>query len=133
MPANCAGDILVELLFSQGFKPVYHLENPSRQPWPEILHVLASELGGASGPLPLIPFSDWLALVHALGKDPTRNIAVALLDFLEHDFIRLASGSLMLGTAASIEDSPTMAGCTPVNERLLKEYVTYWKQVGALL
>jgi hypothetical protein len=28
MPVNRAGDIMVELPFSKGFKPFYHLENP---------------------------------------------------------------------------------------------------------
>lgn len=132
IPVNRAGNVITELLFSDGFQPFYHMENPSRQSWAGLLHNLASVLGGSDGPLPLIPFSEWLERVRALGDDPARNAAFKVLSFLEHDFVRMASGPVILRTACAREDSPTMVKSTSLDRKHLEEYVAYWQSVGAL-
>ncbi len=33
LPVNHAGQIVLELLFSECFKLIYHMENPARQEW----------------------------------------------------------------------------------------------------
>lgn len=132
LPVNRAGDVIAELLFSEGFKRFYHMENPSRQSWSGLLHKLASILGGPDGPLPVVLFSDWLDRVHALGEDPERNPAFKILGFLENNFVKMATGSVTLRTANTRLDSPTMVRSTSLDMKHLEEYINYWRVVGAM-
>ncbi|KAI0322050.1 hypothetical protein OF83DRAFT_1096462 [Amylostereum chailletii] len=104
MPVNRAAAVISELLFSKPFRPTYHLENPSRQPLGPVLDDFADLLGG----LPRLPFNQWLNQVRALGSDPETNPAHGILVFLEKDFVRMAAGSVVLGTNKAREDSATM-------------------------
>jgi len=131
MPVNRAGDILVELLFSRGFRSFYHLENPSRQSWDGILRHLTSILGGKDAPVPLVPLTDWIRCVRALGEDPSMNIAFKILGFLERDFERMSSGTVILRTALTREDSLTLVRSTALDNMHLEKYVAYWKSVDA--
>ncbi|KAF5377825.1 hypothetical protein D9615_006785 [Tricholomella constricta] len=132
MPVNRAGDILTELLFSKGFRPFYHMENPSRQSWSGIISNLTSILGGTRDPLPLIPLAKWLGRVRELGDDPARNAAYKILSFLERDFQTMSNGTVILRTATARLDSPTMVKSTAVDRKHLEEYISYWKSVGAM-
>ncbi|KAF7422954.1 hypothetical protein PC9H_011118 [Pleurotus ostreatus] len=132
MPVNRAANAITDFLFCERFRPFYHMENPSRQSWAGLLDNLAAVLGGISTPLALIPFPEWLDRVRALGEDPERNAAFKVLNFLEHDFVRMASGPVILRTSTAREDSPTMVNSTAVDKKHLEEYVTYWKKVKAL-
>ncbi|KAG6884831.1 putative NRPS-like protein biosynthetic cluster [Termitomyces sp. T159_Od127] len=133
LPVNRAGSILTELLFSRGFKPFYHVENPSRQSWEGIMLSLSGILGERHGaPLPLIPLAKWLARVRALGDDPKRNAAFKIMAFLERDFETMASGSVVLRTATARVDSVSMVRCTALDRRHVEEYVAYWRRVGAM-
>ena len=96
---NRTGDIMVELLFSRRFQLFYHLENPSWQTWDGILCHLTSILGGKDAPFLLVPLSNWIRCVCALGEDPSINIAFKILGFLERDFERMVSGMVILYTA----------------------------------
>ncbi|KAG6873820.1 hypothetical protein C0992_008373 [Termitomyces sp. T32_za158] len=132
LPVNRAGSILTELLFSRGFKPFYHMENPSRQSWEGIMRSLSGILGKQGAPLPLIPLAKWLARVRALGDDPKRNAAFKIMSFLERDFETMASGSVVLRTAMAKLDSVSMVRCTALDRRHIEEYVAYWRSVGAM-
>jgi len=131
MPVNRAGNILVELLFSRGFRPFYHLENPSRQSWDGILRHLTSILGCKDAPFPLVPLTDWIRCVREFGEDPSINIAFKILGFLERDFERMSSGTVILRTALTREDSPTLVRSTALDSMHLEKYVAYWKSVDA--
>ncbi|KAG6916177.1 putative NRPS-like protein biosynthetic cluster [Tephrocybe rancida] len=132
IPVNRAGDILTELLFSRGFRPFYHMENPSRQSWNGIMSNLSGILGGAHGPLPLIPLSKWLNRVRDLGDDPARNAAYKIISFLERDFLTMSNGTVILRTATARLDSLTMVRSTAVDRKHLEEYVSYWRSIGAM-
>ncbi|KAG6856431.1 putative NRPS-like protein biosynthetic cluster [Tephrocybe sp. NHM501043] len=132
IPVNRAGSILTELLFSRGFKPFYHMENPSRQSWNGIISNLSIILGGPHGPLPLIPLSEWLGCVRDLGDDPARNAAYKILPFLERDFQTMSNGTVILRTATARLDSLTMVKSTALDRQHLDEYVSYWRSIGAM-
>ena len=55
----------------QGLFPIYHLENPVRWPWHDVIRVLASLLRhhsvGPARTLSLVPYSTWLDRVVRLG------------------------------------------------------------------
>lgn len=78
MPVNRAAAVIAELLFSSGFQPIYHMENPSRQSWRDVLENLASILNSNNDKahcqpqpelLPITPFATWLSRVQELGND----------------------------------------------------------------
>jgi len=134
MPVNRAAAVVSELLFSSGFQPIYHMENPSRQSWQGILESLSTILGSKEeGPLPTIPFEKWLTRVKEFGDDQEYNKALKVLQFLEHDFIRMASGDVILRTTNAKLDSPTMVRSTALDKKHLEEYCDYWKRQGFLL
>ena len=70
--ANGSSDHIEPQLLS----PIYHLENPVRWRWDDVLSVLASllsqESAGQATELPLIPYSTWLDRVVHLG-DTTKS------------------------------------------------------------
>ncbi|KAI0055302.1 acetyl-CoA synthetase-like protein [Artomyces pyxidatus] len=132
MPVNRAAAAITEFLFSKEFHALYHMENPSRQSWSGLLDNLATLLGESEGPLPLIPYPEWLERARALGSDPEKNTAFKVMDFLEHDFLRMASGNVILGTNVAKQVSPTMVKSVALDRRHLAEYITYWRSVAAL-
>jgi hypothetical protein len=117
---------VTELLFSKGFQSLYHVENPSRQSWSGLLRNLSFILGENASPIPMIPFPEWLDQVRNLGDDP-RNKAMKIFDFLEHHFVRMASGPVILKTTNAKADSPSMVRSTSLDMTHLEEYVEYWK------
>ncbi|EPQ54396.1 acetyl-CoA synthetase-like protein [Gloeophyllum trabeum ATCC 11539] len=133
MPVNRAASAVAEFLFSKGFQPIYHMENPSRQSWSGLMSMLSSILSSdPSTPLPKVPFEEWLNRVKARGDDPEFNPAYKIMNFLENDFVRMASGPVILSTARAKQDSQTMVRSTAIDGRHLEEYVAYWKRVAAL-
>ncbi|KAH9885145.1 polyketide synthase [Xylariomycetidae sp. FL2044] len=122
------GDDRVEL------HPIYHIENPVRQAWAETLGVLAEEMGISST---TVPFQEWVRRVRewprrednvAAGANP----AYLLVDFLDHHFLRMSCGGLLMGTANAREHSPTLAAMGPVEDDLIRLFVRSWKEVGFL-
>lgn len=130
IPVNRAGDAITEMLFSKGFKPIYHMENPSRQSWQGLVENLASILGGSDQPLPIIPYTKWLEKVKAGGEG--KSPAFRVLSFLENDFIRMSSGDVILRTAETKLDSPTLVKSTAIDRKHLEEYIAYWRKIGAM-
>ncbi|KAL0568294.1 hypothetical protein V5O48_013694 [Marasmius crinis-equi] len=133
IPVNRAALAICDLLFGHNFHPFYHLENPSRQPWGQVLENLSSLLSDSEEPpLPLIPFPEWVERAHRLSDDPSTNPVLKIMPFIRHDFLRMATGSVILDTHLSRSDSKTMAKSTPVEQRHLEEYCSYWRSVQFL-
>ncbi|KAG5337253.1 putative secondary metabolism biosynthetic enzyme [Termitomyces sp. Mn162] len=133
LPVNRASNILMELLFSKGLKPFYHMENPSRQSWQGVMSNFSAILGECHGkPLPLIPLTTWLGRVRDLGDDPKRNVAYKILPFLERDFEMISGGTVILRMTSARSDSLTMVKSTALDRRHLEEYVSYWRSIGTI-
>jgi hypothetical protein len=139
MLVNRAAAVISELLFSSGFQPIYHMENPSRQSWRDVLENLASILNSNNGkaqpqhqPLPIIPFATWLSRLQELGNDQEHNYAMKVITFLESDFIRTASGVVILEMTNAKLDSPTLMSSTALDRKHLEEYCDYWRKQGFL-
>jgi hypothetical protein len=136
IPVNRAGDAITEMLFSKTFRTIYHMENPSRQTWEGLIDNLASILGSSTGgdsdgkPLTKVPFAEWLAKVKGAGEEG--NPAYRVINFLENDFLRMSSGVVILRTAETKMDSPSLVKSTAIDRRHLGEYVEYWRRVGAM-
>ncbi|KAK1220934.1 hypothetical protein PQX77_016274, partial [Marasmius sp. AFHP31] len=133
IPVNRAASVIHELLFGERFRPFYHLENPVRQSWKEVLGYLSVLLAGPPGleePLPLVSFSEWTERVRRCSHDPIKNPALRIIRFLEEDFVRMASGKVVLGTELACEDSAALKGSVPVGRRQIEEYWLYWQSSG---
>ncbi|KAJ5639455.1 Type I Polyketide synthases (Type I PKS) [Penicillium longicatenatum] len=114
--------------------PIYHIDNPIRQAWKEMIPVLADTL---SIPLSgVIPFDDWVQRV----KDHPRQVegpegenpAILLIDFLDANFLRMSCGGLLLETKKAREHSHTLASLGPVSNEVTKLFVESWKEMGFL-
>ncbi len=93
LPINRIGQIVVGLLFSGRFKPIYHMENPARQEWTAVIDNLSDILG-----IPILDYGEWLERVR--GNEQMNK----LIGFLERDFERMASGGVVLGTEEARKD-----------------------------
>ncbi|KAJ6184618.1 Type I Iterative Polyketide synthase (PKS) [Penicillium mononematosum] len=131
-PSTDVATILSELLLGDHVPyPIYHVENPSRQPWDEMIGILGEALGipGTNR----VPYEDWIALVKShpgpVGSD---NPAALIIDFLETHFVRMSCGGLVLDTTHAAEHSPTLANQRPVDSHLVQNYIRSWKKFGVL-
>ncbi|KAH8799818.1 putative polyketide synthase [Xylogone sp. PMI_703] len=111
--------------------PIYHIDNPVRQPWKEMTAVLADALQ-----IPrdrIIPFGDWIRRVRSFpGPVEWDNPAAKLVDFLEDDFVRMSCGGVLLDTTKVREHSETMRNVGPVGADVTKRYIQAWKDSGFL-
>lgn len=114
-----------ELLFQSTTSGTLHMESPARQPWAEILRVIASALGLSTSQS--LPYAEWLQKVQA-NPDAAANPCMKIVPFLEDEFIRMATGAVILDTAKACKVSPTLKASAPLSEAHLMAYVEYWKR-----
>ncbi|KAL9938013.1 hypothetical protein V8E36_003558 [Tilletia maclaganii] len=129
IPVNRAANALVEMALASTSTPpetgVVHLENPARQSWEEMSQIITSELKLKT----LLPWAEWIERVR--GADETLP-ASKLTRFLETDFLELGTGAVVLDTAVAQTLSPTLAASQPLTANHVREYLAYWKKIGAL-
>jgi nucleoside-diphosphate-sugar epimerase len=138
-PVDCVATTLVELALgnmseSPGTRdtyPIYHIDNPRRQPWETMLPVLERALD--IPPASLLPFTEWVRRVRRFpGSVEKDNPAFKLIDFLDGNFLRMSCGGLLLDTKHSQKHSPTLAAQGAVSADVAEGYVRYWKRTGFL-
>lgn len=131
-PVDQVAGTLSDLLLGESTPyPIYHIDNPVRQPWKEMIPILADALD-----IPrknIIPFSEWVRRVRQFpGHVEWDNPAAKLIEFLDDNFLRMSCGGLLLDTVKSIEHSETLAAVGPVDEDTARKYIRYWKEIGFL-
>jgi acyl transferase domain-containing protein/thioester reductase-like protein/acyl carrier protein/ubiquinone/menaquinone biosynthesis C-methylase UbiE len=125
--AATLGDILLADQYSS--YPIYHIDNPVRQPWEDMIPVLANAMGIRN----VISFKEWVRRVrHFPGSVEHDNPAAKLIEFLDDNFLRMSCGGLLLDTTQSQEHSGTLRGIGPVSVEVTQKYVNSWKQMGFL-
>ena len=130
-PVNDIAASLVELLVTDNTPyPVYHLDNPVRQPWPDMIRILASGLSIPTSNI--VPFSEWIQRVRSFPGSREDNPAGIMADWLEENFERMSCGGVVLETTRAREHSSTLAGVGPVSEEITRQYLDSWKQCGFL-
>ncbi|KAL4998839.1 putative polyketide synthase [Aspergillus recurvatus] len=134
VPVNDVAATLSDLLLAPADRipyPIYHIDNPKGQPWPEMIEVLADALDVPRENI--IPFDRWVRRVREspLSID-TDNPAGRLIDFLDHHFLRMSCGGLLLDTTRTREHSLTLAAQGPVSAEVARKYVKAWKEMGFL-
>ncbi|KAL4738147.1 hypothetical protein BDV11DRAFT_216171 [Aspergillus similis] len=136
-PVDVVASTLVDLLMLPEEKtpyPIYHIDNPIRQPWKEMNLVLADALHIPRSNI--IPFEEWIQRV----KDHPRRVegqegdnpAILLVDFLDNNFIRMSCGGLLLETKKAREHSKTLANLGPVSAETARQFIKSWKNMGFL-
>lgn len=132
LPVNDVAATLAELaLSSTSTSHIYHVENPSRQPWSDMIALLAIEL--KIPPKNIIPYQDWLDRVKKCpSHKDAENPAKKVMDFLENHFLRMACGGLILDTEEATAISKTLKSAQPVQADLAAMYVRGWKNIGFL-
>ncbi|KAI1393305.1 uncharacterized protein F4822DRAFT_423774 [Hypoxylon trugodes] len=136
-PVDEVASTLVDLVFLPEDKthyPIYHVDNPIRQPWKEMTPILADALN-----IPhqdIIPFRDWVRRVRDHPRQVEgpegENPAFLLIDFLDDNFIRMSCGGLLLDTIKVREHSKTLANAGPVSEKVTRQFIKSWKEMGFL-
>lgn len=112
--------------------PIYHVENPVRQPWSHAIAVLADALNVPA----VIPFGEW---VRGVREWPVRadnaaegaNPAYLLTDFLDDNFTRMSCGGLLMGTAKAREHSP-LAAVGPISDDHIRLFIRKWRDTSLL-
>ncbi|PLB44277.1 putative polyketide synthase [Aspergillus steynii IBT 23096] len=135
-PVDLVASTLADLLLSKSSPTqednqlIYHIDNPARQPWKEMISSLASTLD-----IPLdriVPYEQWLDRMRRFRASPVDNPALQLLDLFTYYFIPMSCGGLVLDTEKTRVHSPTMQSMQPVSGDLVKLYVEAWKRSGFL-
>ncbi|KGO69364.1 Male sterility, NAD-binding [Penicillium expansum] len=130
-PVDDVAATLGELLISDTTPySIYHIENPSRQPWRKMVKTLARSLDiPQSG---IIPFDQWIERVRISPASVNDCPAKQLLEFFDQHFIRMSCGGLILDTAKAREHSATLRERGPVGPGLVEKYILSWKTMGFL-
>ncbi|KAL5355203.1 hypothetical protein BJX96DRAFT_181164 [Aspergillus floccosus] len=130
-PVDDVSATLGELLMSDTRPyPIYHIENPSRQPWRKMVKTLAHSLD-----IPregIIPFDQWIERVRNSSASTNENPARQLLEFFDQHFIRMSCGGLILDTTKTREHSATLRQRGPVGPGLVEKYISAWKTMRFL-
>ncbi|KAL3426344.1 Iterative polyketide synthase CazM 11 [Phlyctema vagabunda] len=130
-PANSIAATLGDLLIRDTTPyPIYHIENPVRQPWTEMMRIMADALD-----IPqcnILPFDEWVSRVRQFPGSVEDNPASKLVEFFDGDFIRMSCGELILDTTKAKEHSKTLASLGPVSAALATKYVKAWREMGFL-
>ncbi|KAL2810527.1 hypothetical protein BJX63DRAFT_434174 [Aspergillus granulosus] len=130
-PVNDVAAALGDLLLADNTPyPIYHIDNPVRQPWREMIPVLGQSLGVPRDRI--IPFADWVQRVRSFAGSEVDNPAIRLIEFLDSNFLRMSCGGLLLETTKAREHSRTLAQEGPVSEDVARRYVKAWKEMGFL-
>lgn len=107
---------------------MYHLENPFRQPWHEVLAMLAPLLHRRINNS--LPLNEWIALVK--GSSATRDSNTAkpaqrLVESFEKDFERMTGRDVKLGMSNCFKPSSSLRCVERIPNSLLAAYFDYWK------
>ena len=133
LPVNDVAAVISELSINSSLpsSPIYHVENPTRQSWHEMISLFASELG--ISPTAVIPYQQWLELARKMSHDGKVDIPIVkVMHFMENDFLRMACGGLILSTEKAVAASRTLRHTGPLQDDLIKSYVRKWRNMGFL-
>ena len=113
--------MVTQITLSNSPRRYYHVENPIRQPWSDLLVALRAELG-----LSTTAFEDWTIRATQVG-------ALGHLErFFRHDFVPLAAGEIRLQTVAAREVSRVLRSCGGVGVEVLRKYLQSWREQGVI-
>lgn len=129
---NIAAGTIVEILFTQQYTDslIAHVENPVRQAWSDILHVIGQELGIQQS----LPFDKWLDQV-ALHKNEDYDAYPVnkLYEFFNLYFRTVSCGTVIMDTDNARKHSAKLRALKALDDVTVSGYVRYWRGTGYLL
>jgi hypothetical protein len=130
IPVDHAASVVLDILHTtKSLNIAYHLENPVRRPWNDVLIGLANCLDLDINQS--LPVSDWVAEVRA--RSDKSSQAAKLGDFFEEDFEHMACGDVVLDTYQTRQVSPSLRKLSSMEAYEVGKYVVWWKKAGLLL
>ncbi|GIJ84608.1 type I iterative polyketide synthase [Aspergillus pseudoviridinutans] len=130
-PVDGVAATLGDLLLSETADDwIYHIDNPSRQGWQEMIASLASALG--LGKESIVPFDQWIDRVRRLRGSTVDNPALQLIDFFENYFIPMSCGELILDTTKANQYSETLRNQGPITDEVIGKYIKALRTSGFL-
>ncbi|KAF2205455.1 acetyl-CoA synthetase-like protein [Delitschia confertaspora ATCC 74209] len=131
IPVNHAASVVSDILLTPSpLNLVYHVENPLRQPWHDLLLTLSNSLN-----LPItetLPFPQWLVALQSVSSKDNSSQAMKLVEFFEEDFERMACGNVVMDTYQARRVSGALRKVSVVKEEVVERYVRYWRGCGFL-
>lgn len=129
LPVDTTAAVVSEILLSgQPLKSVYHVENPVRQSWHDVLGGFAEALGSVDANT--LPYQQWFKAVSEASDEG--NPAKMLSEFFESDFEHMASGGIILDTGNARRASPTLSEAAVVDRDVISKIVHFWRNRGFL-
>ncbi|KAL7621049.1 hypothetical protein AAE478_008361 [Parahypoxylon ruwenzoriense] len=128
-----AASIADIVLYSGSDQLVYHIENPQRQGWHDVLGDFRDILSIKERDEKAVPFDEWTKIVRDNCNDKavqTKYPAAELLDFLETDFLQLGVGEVVLDLQNSRRVSGTLDQSLPIGPDLVRLFVENWRSLG---
>lgn len=126
LPVDQAARVVSELILGPtAGQLVYHVENPVRQKWRDVLTIIERKLGLSSSKR--MPFQEWLSQI-SKGKDAPES----LFEFYRNHFLQMSTGVVVLDTQACRSSSPTMRSTGGVKVETIELYIDFWKSSGLL-
>jgi acyl transferase domain-containing protein/thioester reductase-like protein/acyl carrier protein/SAM-dependent methyltransferase len=130
-PVNDVASTLGELLLTDAATDlIYHIDNPSRQEWRDMISTLARALDIT--PTNIVPYEQWIDQVRGFKGSPDDNPAVQLIEFFDHYFVPMSCGGLVLDTSKTGKYSKTLQRQGPIDDKFIMQYISRWKQTGFL-
>ena len=130
-PVNEVAATLGELLLNDTATDlIYHIDNPSRQTWRDMIATLARALD--IGPKNIIPYGQWVDRARCFTGSTTENPVLQLIGFFDNYFVPMSCGGLILDTTKAGEHSKTLQNQGPIDNDLMMKYIAGWKQSGFL-
>lgn len=130
-PVDAVAATLGELLLSEHTSNlVYHIDNPSRQSWKEMISTLAIALD-----IPrrnVVPYEQWVDRMKGFRGSLDENPAKQLVAFFDYYFLPMSCGGLVLDTTNTRAVSKTLRNAGPVDGDLVLKYISAWKEMGFL-
>ena len=129
-PVDDVAAALGDLLLQDESTPhaIYHIDNPVRQSWSEMVPLLANMIG-----VDVIDFGEWIKRVRSYeGPAEWENPAAKLVDFFDQDYTRMSCGGLLLDTSHTLEHSETLRAVGPVTDNETRKFIESWKAAGFL-
>ncbi|KAK8137270.1 hypothetical protein PG984_005210 [Apiospora sp. TS-2023a] len=130
IPVDDAAAVIADFaLFPREIPVVLHLENPTRQPWSDMMGSLSKALGL---PEPATPFDEWLEDVSRRDSNDEEYPVQQLSLFFKKYFQTAACGQVVLDTQVAARLSSQLRNLGPLDESVACRYVDHWKKTGLL-
>jgi hypothetical protein len=121
-PVDGVTATLGELLMSfDASNFTYHIDIFSREPWKDIISILARELQVL--PANVLPYDQWVDRMRRFRGSIKDNPALQLIDFFDSYVVPMSCGGLMLDTSKTSEDSETLRNMGPIGSNIVRRYI----------